>query len=53
MSGRSRREVTQPLQAWRGGDQAALNKLIPLIRDKLRGPPHVYILREMGSGGGA
>ena len=53
MSGHSPREVTQPLKARRGGDQAALNKLIPLIHDKLRGPPHVYTLREMRSGGEA
>ncbi len=46
MSGHSPREVTQLLYAWRGGDQAALNKLIPLIHGQLRRLAHIYMLRE-------
>jgi hypothetical protein len=53
MSGHPSKEVTQLLNAWRGGDRAARNKLIPLIHDKLRGPPHFYMLHEMRSGGKA
>jgi RNA polymerase sigma-70 factor (ECF subfamily) len=46
MSGHSPKEVTQLLNAWRGGDQAALNKLIPLIHDELHRLAHIYMLRE-------
>ena len=42
MSGHSPREVTQPLKAWRGGDQAALNKLILLIHNELHRLAHIY-----------
>ena len=43
MSGQSPKEVTQLLNAWRGGDQAALNKLIPLIHDELHRLAHIYM----------
>ncbi len=46
MSGHSAKEVTQLLNAWRCGDQAALNKLIPLIHDELHRLAHIYMLRE-------
>jgi len=39
-------EVTQLLQAWRGGDQAALDRLIPLIHAELHRLAHHYMLRE-------
>jgi len=40
------REVTQLLQAWRGGDQTALDRLIPLIHAELHRLAHHYMLRE-------
>ena len=46
MSRHSPKEVTQLLNAWRGGDQAALNSLIPLIHDELHRLAHIYMLRE-------
>jgi RNA polymerase sigma-70 factor, ECF subfamily len=46
MSGHSPKEVTQLLNAWRCGDQAALNKLIPLIHDELHRLAHIYMRRE-------
>jgi RNA polymerase sigma-70 factor, ECF subfamily len=46
MSGHSPKEVTQLLNAWRGGDQAALNSLIPLIHDELHRLAHIYMRRE-------
>jgi len=46
MSGHSPKEVTQLLNAWRGGDQGALNKLIPLIHDELHRLAHIYMVRE-------
>jgi len=46
MSGHSPKEVTQLLHAWRGGDRAALNRLIPLIHDELHRLAHIYMLRE-------
>ena len=46
MSGHSAKEVTQLLNAWRCGDQAALNKLIPLIHDEVHRLAHIYMLRE-------
>jgi len=39
-------EVTQLLQAWRGGDQSALDRLIPLIHAELHRLAHHYMLRE-------
>jgi RNA polymerase sigma factor (TIGR02999 family) len=38
--------VTQLLQAWCRGDEAALDTLIPLVYDELRRLAHCYMLRE-------
>jgi len=38
--------VTELLQAWGGGDAAALNKLVPLIYDELRRLAGHYLRRE-------
>jgi len=46
MKEHSPKEVTQLLNAWRGGDQAALNRLIPLIHDELHRLAHIYMVRE-------
>ena len=46
MTVHSPKEVTQLLNAWRGGDQAALNKLIPMIHDELHRLAHIYMTRE-------
>ncbi|RPJ52642.1 MAG: sigma-70 family RNA polymerase sigma factor [Acidobacteria bacterium] len=46
MRGDPPREVTQLLQAWRGGDQTALDRLIPLIHAELHRLAHHYMLRE-------
>ena len=39
-------EVTGLLEAWSHGDQAALDKLIPLVYDELRQLAHRYMKRE-------
>ncbi|RPJ86155.1 MAG: hypothetical protein EHM18_07680 [Acidobacteria bacterium] len=38
--------MTQLPQAWRGGDQAALDRLIPLIHAELHRLAHHYMLSE-------
>jgi RNA polymerase sigma factor (TIGR02999 family) len=40
------REVTLLLQDWRRGDQAALDKLIPLVYGELHRLAHRYMVRE-------
>jgi RNA polymerase sigma-70 factor (ECF subfamily) len=42
----SREEVTQLLLAWSDGDQAALDKLVPLVYEELHRLAHRYISRE-------
>jgi RNA polymerase sigma factor (TIGR02999 family) len=42
----SPREVTQLLIDWRNGDQAALDKLMPLVYEELRRIAHRYMRRE-------
>jgi hypothetical protein len=32
MTGQAQQEVTQLLQAWRGGERAALDRLVPLVQ---------------------
>lgn len=39
-------EVTQLLMDWGNGDQAALDKLVPLVYDELRRMAHHYMARE-------
>ncbi len=39
-------EVTQLLLAWSQGDEAALNKLIPLVYEELHRLAHCYMTRE-------
>jgi RNA polymerase sigma factor (TIGR02999 family) len=39
-------EVTQLLGDWRGGDERALEKLIPLVQPELRRLAHHYMSRE-------
>jgi len=40
------RRVTQLLRAWKGGDQPALEQLIPLVHDELRRVARRYMRRE-------
>ena len=40
------REVTRLLLDWSGGDQAALDKLVPLVHDELRRLARHYMSRE-------
>jgi len=40
------REVTQLLQAWRRGDAAAMDRLVPLVYDELHRLAHCYMARE-------
>lgn len=42
----SQQEVTQLLGDWRGGDERALGKLIPLVQPELHRLAHYYISRE-------
>jgi RNA polymerase sigma factor (TIGR02999 family) len=42
----SRREVTLLLQEWRRGDQAALDKLVPLVYQELHRLAHMYMAHE-------
>ncbi len=46
MANQSPSEVTQLLQAWRRGDDTALEKLIPLVYDELHRLAHIYMNRE-------
>ncbi len=45
----SPQEVTQLLVDWRGGDQSALDKLIPLVYDELHALARRCMKRERGS----
>jgi RNA polymerase sigma factor (TIGR02999 family) len=42
----SQQEVTELLGDWRGGDERALEKLIPLVQPELRRLAHHYMSRE-------
>jgi RNA polymerase sigma factor (TIGR02999 family) len=42
----SQKEVTQLLGAWSGGDERALEKLIPLVQPELHRLAHHYMSRE-------
>lgn len=46
MAETSPREVTQLLQEWANGDQAALEELVPLVYDELRRLASRYMRRE-------
>jgi RNA polymerase sigma-70 factor (ECF subfamily) len=46
MTHKSHNEVTQLLRAWRGGDRAALDRLMPLVQAELRRLAHIYMTRE-------
>jgi RNA polymerase sigma factor (TIGR02999 family) len=45
--GASAQEVTQLLRAWRDGDQAALDKLMPLVYDELHRLAKRYMARQL------
>ena len=42
----SAHEITSLVTAWRGGDQAALDRLMPLVYDELRRLAHHHMKRE-------
>ncbi len=46
MTGRSPSEVTGLLQDWRRGDQAALDRIIPLVYDELHRLAHICMMGE-------
>jgi RNA polymerase sigma factor (TIGR02999 family) len=46
MPRRSPQEVTQLLHAWRRGEEAALDRLMPLVYDELRRLAHRYMVHE-------
>lgn len=46
MAGQPQHEVTALLQAWRSGDEAALNDLVPLVYTELHRLAHFYMARE-------
>ncbi|MBN9659757.1 MAG: sigma-70 family RNA polymerase sigma factor [Acidobacteria bacterium] len=41
-------ELTQLLHEWRGGDQQALHRLVPLIYPELKRIAHAHLKREFG-----
>ena len=46
MEGRDQLQITELLLAWSGGDQAALERLMPLVDGELRRLAHAYMRRE-------
>jgi RNA polymerase sigma factor (TIGR02999 family) len=46
MTPSSPKEVSLLLRAWRGGDRAAFDKLVPLVHDELHHLAHRYMARE-------
>jgi RNA polymerase sigma factor (TIGR02999 family) len=44
--GRTEHNVTELLAAWSGGDEAALEKLVPLVYQELHRTAHRYMVRE-------
>jgi RNA polymerase sigma factor (TIGR02999 family) len=46
MVGHSTHEITRLLQAWGGGDERALDQLMPLVYDELHHAAHRYMARE-------
>ena len=46
MPSSGRDQVTQLLSAWRGGDSAALDRLIPLVQPELQRLAHRYMSKE-------
>ena len=46
MSIRSPHEVTQLLMAWSGGDQSALDQLVPMVYEELHRKAHYYMRHE-------
>ncbi|MBZ5611482.1 MAG: sigma-70 family RNA polymerase sigma factor [Acidobacteriia bacterium] len=46
MTGQPQHEVTGLLQAWRSGDRAALDQLMPLVYAELHRLAHFYLARE-------
>jgi RNA polymerase sigma factor (TIGR02999 family) len=46
MPASAQKEITQLLGAWRGGDSAALDKLIPLVQPILQQLAHRYMSQE-------
>jgi len=46
MEADSRHQITLLLKDWRGGDDAALERLMPLVYAELRRRAHWYMLRE-------
>jgi len=47
--GRTEHNVTDLLTAWSGGDEAALEKLVPLVYQELHRTAHRYMARERSS----
>lgn len=46
MSQAGAHEITELLEAWSGGDESALERLMPLVYDELRRLAHHYMGRE-------
>ena len=46
MPGSPTQEVSSLLRAWSGGDESALDRLMPLVYDELRRLAHRYMTRE-------
>lgn len=46
MNDRADHNVTELLTAWSGGDEAALEKLVPLVYQQLHRTAHRYMVRE-------
>jgi RNA polymerase sigma-70 factor, ECF subfamily len=42
-------QITEMLHAWRGGDRAALDQLMPIVMDELKRIAGAYLSREAGA----
>ncbi len=42
-------QITEMLNAWRGGDRAALDQLMPIVMDELKRIAGAYLARESGA----
>jgi RNA polymerase sigma factor (TIGR02999 family) len=49
LTGKPPEEITQLLRAWSDGDRTALDRILPLVYDKLRKQAHLYMAKQRGN----